>query len=232
MIKPLSPIAFVVPAFFALVQLASAQTPGGPPAPPAAVPAPTAGANRGGPPSDAFCSNDPRPEVKAFCGQLSELLREVKAGKSLSDVRPVLVFLNPANPQAINTVIPVIVRQFAAKAALQTASQLSTDQQLGPGSTAAGTTSLVTKAEKRDADGARSRYRCAHPFGQRTTATLSSNADELFRLVTGYSPDCVINCKQTGVEAHLLNPLNFSGRLRWPNPALPTLPLRVSGVQR
>jgi hypothetical protein len=49
-----------------------------------------------------------------------------------------------------------------------------------------------------------------------STATLNSNADELFRILTGDNPDCVMNCSKAlgghegRFQTDVLNPLNFS----------------------
>jgi hypothetical protein len=95
---------------------------------------------------------------------------------------------------------------------LQAANQLRTDQQLAPGATASGTTSLVAKAGSAT----------LMSFGLNTgvltrtingsTSTLTANADELFRLVTGSDAEvCTTNCDKQGFgHKYLLNPLNLA----------------------
>jgi len=168
----------------------------------------------GTPIPDRFCNSDPRTEVRSFCPWLSELLRNAQA-RSEADLRNTLDRLNPANPTASNILIPALSGRLALKSAqgnlLQAANQLRTDQQFGPGSTVAGTTSLVTKAGGAALLGLALDTGALTRTVNGTTATLSSNADELFRLLTGISPDCVINCAEGGFQGHVLNPLSLFG---------------------
>jgi hypothetical protein len=161
-----------------------------------------------------FCKNDSRTEVRAFCPWLSELLDGAQAKKSQAALQNDLNNLNPANPKALPHTVSAIAIQLAATtqatSLLQTANQLRTDQQLGANSASSGTTSLVTKA------GSAALLGMALDTGALTrsvngaTATVSANSDELYRVISGTHPDCVINCKESGFESHFLNWLNLS----------------------
>lgn len=161
-----------------------------------------------------FCKNDSRAEVRAFCPWLTELLEGAQAKKSQTTLQNDLDNLNPANPKALShTAIAIAVQLAATTEAsdlLQAANQLRTDEQLGANSTSSGTTSLVTKA------GSAALIGMALDTGALTrsvngaTATVSANSDELYRIITGTHPDCVINCKENGFEDHFLDWLNLS----------------------
>jgi len=132
-----------------------------------------------------------------------------------------LGFVNPSDINARPFVLSAIAKDLALQSAvaslantaglLQAANQLRTDQQLGPTATAAGTTSLVSKAGSST----------LMSFGLNTgvltrtvngsTATLTANADELFRLITQSDEEvCTSNCTEQGFgHKYLLNPLNF-----------------------
>src|SRR5215472_563226 len=107
-------------------------------------------------PDMAFCANDPDDAVREFCPQLAGLLKAAQneKAKKVEDVRTDLqATLNQINPLSDRTEQPfvfAVANRFAIQAAstslIQAANQLRTDQQLGPGATTAGTTSLVTKA--------------------------------------------------------------------------------------
>jgi len=103
-------------------------------------------------------------------------------------------------------------------AAAQSTGVLRTDQQFSSSSNASGTTSLVAKA------GSAELLALAVDTGALTqsvngsTATLTANADEIFRLITGYQPDCLMNCGKNGApsrafERDVLNPLNFTATM-------------------
>ena len=130
-------------------------------------------------------------------------------------MQPILNEINPLSEHNVQTFVFAVSKQFAIQAAstslIQAANQLRTDQQLGPAATAAGTTSLVSKA------GSATLMSFGLDTGvltrsvNGTTATLNTNADELFRLITGSNADCVMNCPKGGkFEQYALNPLNLS----------------------
>jgi hypothetical protein len=171
-------------------------------------------------------------EGTAFCDPLEKLFNAAKSnppkpGETDAEVLTRLGgFLNNVNPtgtHARSTVLDAITRSSAIQsvtsqinkqastALVQAANQLNTNQQLGPGSSAAGTTSLVTKA------GSATLMDLALDTGTLTrtvnggTATLTANADEIYRLITGSGEIvCSMNCKSGPVEKRLLDPLNFA----------------------
>src|ERR1700678_2094638 len=106
-------------------------------------------------PPPAFCANDPDDAVRQFCPLLGQLLDGAQKGKTKSpadlrnDLQPILDQVSPLDQRTEQTFVFAVANGFAAQAAstslIQAANQLRTDQQLGPGSTAAGTTSLVSK---------------------------------------------------------------------------------------
>jgi hypothetical protein len=182
-----------------------------------------------------FCA-DSRPEIQAFCQRLGAVMdgvranplppdqatRDAKKDAILAQHRVELGFVNPSDINARPFVLGAIAKGLAFRAAaasfantaglLQAANQLRTDQQLGPTATAAGTTSLVAKA------GSATLLDFGLDTGVLTrtvngsTATLNTNADELFRLITGSAEElCTSNCTQQGFShKYLLNPLNLA----------------------
>ena len=161
--------------------------------------------------------------MKQFCPWLSELLRiassESKAGKTkdqiANDVRYDLHYLDPATEEGQNTPVDTVTKkalkdaiQNEAQSVLQAANQMTTNQQLGSLSSAAGTTSLVSKA------GSAAITNLAVDSGALTrsvngsTATLTANTDEIFNLVTG-TPEYDLNVSQSAFENHVLNPLSL-----------------------
>jgi hypothetical protein len=152
---------------------------------------------------------------------LATLLAEAKkqTGKKPEDartvLRPFLDLINPLSAHNEQAFVFAVADQFAIQAAstslIQAANQLRTDQQQGPAATTAGTTSLVSKA------GSATLMSFGLDTGvltrsvNGTTATLNTNADELYRLITGSNPDCVMNCPKGGkFEQYALNPLGLS----------------------
>lgn len=173
------------------------------------------------PPDSAFCANDPDDAVREFCPQLAHLLdaaqseKAKKAEDARTDLQPTLDQINPLSARTEQPFVFAVANHFAVQAAstslIQAANQLRTDQQLGPGATTAGTTSLVNKA------GSATLMSLGLDTGvltrsvNGTTATLNTNADQLFRLITGSNPDCVMNCPKGGkFEQYALNPLNLA----------------------
>lgn len=181
-----------------------------------------------------FCA-DGRAEVQAFCQRLAAVMASVRADPAAADRNTrdankdlllarhggELSFVDPSDPNARPFVLGAIAKRLAVQAAaaslantagvLQAANQLRTDQQLGPGATAAGTSSLVAKA------GSATLMSLALDTGVLTrtvngsTATLTANADEVFRLISGSDEEiCTSNCAQQGFgHKYLLNPLNL-----------------------
>ena len=163
--NPASPLATQTPA----PPQAAATADKPPPASPAQASTAAQPANAAQPAiptqSDAFCTGDSRTEVKHFCLNLTRLLffvsGDTKVGKSsdqiASDASLYLDYLDPATEKPREEVVQAVAEVMSVNAAsaalqaesqniLQSANQMTTSQQLGAVSSAAGTTSLVSKA--------------------------------------------------------------------------------------
>lgn len=175
-------------------------------------------------PQEAFCKNDPHSEIRAYCKNLAALLNAVTAEKSLPNpmikaennkFSDSLNKLNLTDPKAVVNFITATASSLATKTAiadaLRTADQARTDQQLGSNSKASGTTSLVSKAGSAELLSLALDTGVLTQSVNGTTASLNTNADQIFRLITGSNPDCIINCGTSGqFENKVLNPTNFS----------------------
>lgn len=182
----------------------------------------------------AFCQHDSRPEVLAYCKDLAELQANVNAEKAKpapnltsanAQFTNALGKLDPTSKKGLVKFITAVASPLAAKSTvadlLRTFGQARPDRQIGPGNETSGTTSLVSTA------GSSELIALALDAGALTrsvngaTTTLSTNADQLFRLVTGNDPDCIINCKGLGQFGNkVLNPINISASfdVAQPNP--------------
>lgn len=226
--NPASPLATQTPA----PPQAAATADKPPPASPAQASTAAQPANAAQPAiptqSDAFCTGDSRTEVKHFCLNLTRLLffvsGDTKVGKSsdqiASDASLYLDYLDPATEKPREEVVQAVAEVMSVNAAsaalqaesqniLQSANQMTTSQQLGAVSSAAGTTSLVSKA------GSAAITNLAVDSGALTrsvngsTATLTANVDELYSLVTG-TPEYNLGGNQSGFERYVLNPLGLT----------------------
>jgi hypothetical protein len=192
-----------------------AQTPGGvqsacPVPGPTPIPAP----------QKAFCEKDSRPEVAAFCENLAELLRYAQANSHADKecFRSLLENLDLTTPRGVDGFITATAATFATKGAisnaLQSAGQARPDRQLSPDSNASGTTSLVSKTGSAEILSLALDAGVVTQSVNGSTATLSTNADQIFRLVTGSDPDCTVTCKSLGwFENNVLNRTNISASL-------------------
>jgi hypothetical protein len=185
-----------------------------------------------------FCEHDSRPEILAFCDSLAELQTNVNAekgnpGADLShnnaQFTNALGNLDPTNPKSLADVITAVAAPFAAKSTvsdiLRTAGQARLDRQIGPDSQANGTTSLVSKAGSSELIALALNAGVLTRSVNGATTTLSTNADQLFRLITLHDPDCIINCNGvTQFENKVLNPINISASfdVAQPNPTTTT----------
>ena len=178
----------------------------------------------------AFCEHDLRPEISAYCKDLADLQTAVNKEKknpspdlevtNQSLVNP-LSKLNIADKRATVDFITATASRFALNAAIadaiRTAGQQRLDQQLGATPSASGTTSLLSKA------GSAELVSLALDAGvltrsiNGTTATLSMNADQLFRLVTGADPTCIVTtqtCKnESWFETRVAGPTTISASM-------------------
>jgi hypothetical protein len=133
-----------------------------------------------------------------------------------------LAKLNLQSPKSVYNFITVMGPSVAANAAttsatsdaLGAAGQNRLDRQSGPGINASGTTSAVSKAGTAELLSLALEAGAITRSVNGTTTTLATNADQLFRLVTGTDPDCTVNCIDRGwFEKQILNATNISANL-------------------
>jgi hypothetical protein len=172
-----------------------------------------------------ICGNDTRPAIRAFCKDLDDFQNAVKDGIATT-VDNSSGFLNKLDfshaaatdkfitATALLLATNALLSKPAASRALQDAGQARPDRQLGSTSSASGTTSLVSTP------GSAELFSLALDTGvltrsvNGTTATLSTNADQVFRLITGSDPDCTVTCNSLGwFEDKILNRTNISASL-------------------
>jgi hypothetical protein len=168
----------------------------------------------------AFCEKDSSPEVMAFCENLANLLRYAKKnpGVNTQCFRGLEDNLDLTGRKGVDHFITATALTFATKAAisnaLQTADQQRPDQELGANSNASGTASLVSKAGSTELLSFALDTGVVTQSVNGTTSTLSTNADQIFRLITKSDPDCIVNCKSLGwFEDNVLNRITLSGSL-------------------
>jgi hypothetical protein len=165
---------------------------------------------------------DARTEVVVYCEDLAEFQQTVnrlKKSKTQVDEAAVSGPLNKLDlhlPTAAYkfVTVEIINMKAVASQALRDAGQARNDQQLSATNSKSGTTSLVSKP------GSAALLALALDAGvltrtvNGTTATLSTNGDQIFRLITGSDPDCTVTCRSLGwFEDKLLNPLAISATL-------------------
>lgn len=165
----------------------------------------------------SFCKNDSRSEIRAFCGDLTTFQTHVSAkpASTIKELKTDLDFLDLSNSHAAENITNALAVSLALTSALQTVEQSRLDKQLGAPGNASGTTSLISKAGSADL------LSLALDTGALTrsvngaTSTLSTNADQLFRLITGHNPDCMLTlvpggCGSLGwFESYVLNRTNI-----------------------
>ncbi len=164
--------------------------------------------------SAAFCNNDARHEVVAYCNDLFQFQSDVNAGAEAN--YPVdLNFLDLSKSAATDKFIPLVSDNIASLATtafsgLPSGTVQTPDQQSGAGGNSSGTTSLVSTA------GSAALLSLALDTGaltrsiNGTTATLNANADEIYRTITRNMPDCILNCGKIGwFENRILNQTNI-----------------------
>lgn len=186
-----------------------------------------AGAVRSDGADQDFCQHESS-VVRNFCTPLKRLRESAQARGSgetdanfLSRLQSDLNQVNPLSPSTSQGIAEALSAELAgrvdlSKVASQIAPSLSVanllrpDQQLSSGNTAAGTTSLVTKAGSASLLGLALDTGALTRSVNGTTATLSANADQLYRTITKADPLCPMNCnRQNGLDA-ALNSLNFT----------------------
>jgi hypothetical protein len=173
----------------------------------------------------SICATDTRPGIRAFCKDLDEFQKAVTAG-SATTVDDASGFLNKLDfshaastnkfitATAPRLLIGQAASKVAASGALQDAGQARPDRQLSPRGNTSGTTSLVSKAGSAELLSLGLDTGALVRSVNGATATLTSNADQLFRLVTGSDPDCTVTCTSLGwFETKVLSPTNISASL-------------------
>lgn len=178
----------------------------------------------------AFCKNDRRPEINAYCADLAQLQTRVNEEKTLktpdlsvknSNFTDSLNKLNITKQRALDDFITATAVRFAANqvisSALRGAGQQRPDQQFSPDNNASGTTSLVSKAGSAELLSFALNSGVVTQSVNGTTATVSTNADQFFRLITQSNPDCIVTtdqCRSRGwFEDKILTPTNVSAGL-------------------
>jgi hypothetical protein len=173
-----------------------------------------------------FCQ-DSRPDVRAYCKDLNDLQAAVNGGATKAQARESLNNLDltqaAATSQFITATSNVVVAKALASAvsskavasnAMQDAGQARLDRQASPSTDTSGTTSLVSKAGSSELLSLALDTGALTESVNGTTATLNTNADQVFRLITGNDPDCTVTCTGVGrFESYVLNPLNISASL-------------------
>ncbi len=177
-----------------------------------------------------FCEHDLRPEIVAYCKDLADL--QTVVNKEKKSPTPNLTVANPTfvnalsklditSKRGVDNFIAASAARFALNTAiadaLRTAGQQRPDQQLGSTASASGTTSLLSKA------GSAELVSLALDAGvltrsiNGTTATLAMNSDQLFRLITGGDPTCIVttqSCKSGNwFESRVISPTTISASM-------------------
>lgn len=173
-------------------------------------------------PDMSFCQNDVRPEVQAFCKRLALIQAYANANPGVNSAcfRNLLLNVDLVAPgTTFNESMPAFIYATGTTLALKTAisnvlrdvGQSRPDQQFGSSSQSSGTTSLVSKAGSSELLSFAVDSGILTKSVNGTTTTVNTNADQVFRLVTGSDPDCTITCKKLGwFENKVLNFTNIS----------------------
>lgn len=174
----------------------------------------------------ATCKAHQKTAILAYCDTLVAFQKSVTDGttKTVADARPFLNKLDLTKPNAAFNFITVAANQYlltgvlnlaqsklTANTAMADAGQARIDQQFSAPTTANGTTSLVSKPGSADLLSLALDAGVLTRSVNGTATTISTNADQVFRLITGNDPDCTVTCKSLGgFENRVLNPLNVS----------------------
>lgn len=164
----------------------------------------------------SFCSKDPRAEITEFCDRLAELLSYAQANPKVNPkcFEPRLDDLDLKNKKTSPSLIGAVALRSATIAAtssaLSAAGQQRLDQQRGADTNASGTTTLVSKAGSAELLSLALDSGAVTQTVNGTTSTISANADELFRVITGNQPDCTVTCNGGWFENKILNQTNIS----------------------
>ena len=165
---------------------------------------------------EAFCKNDRRFVIRIYCKDLGDFQSAVNSGTATTPAkaRNLLNQLDLSNPDAVFDFITAAATKIAISGALRDADQSRLDQQLGTNSNSSGATSLVSKAGSAELLALALNTGVLTRSVNGTTATLSTNADQMFRLITGSDPDCTVTCNSRAwFESKILNQSNISASL-------------------
>jgi hypothetical protein len=188
--------------------------------------------------AQAFCHDNPKSEIRAFCPDLAELqsivskaaiARNPNLDSTNPDFTDALNKLNLASPRAVVNFITATAAAFATRSAasnaLQDAGQARPDRQLGTNANQSGTTSLVSKAGSAELLSLALDAGALTQSVKGTTATLGMNGDQIFRLITGSDPDCTVTCNSLGwLENKVLNPINITSIINLAQQSTTTTP--------
>jgi len=171
---------------------------------------------------------DPRPEIRYFCHDLTQFQTDVNANKAGApkDFRDDFNQLDLARAASTYKFISAVAISSSAKtaaagatSALQDAGQARPDRQLSAPNNANGTTSLVSKAGSAELLSLALDSGALTQSVNGTTTSLSTNADQLFRLVTGSDPDCTVTCSGGWFEDKILSPTTILASLNLAQPS-------------
>ena len=189
-------------------------------------------------PDMSFCRNDARPEIQAFCKKLARIQTYANAnpGVDSSCFRSLLLNVdltadvdqtfNAATPTFIYATGPTLAVKTVISSVLRDIGQSRPDQQLGSSSEASGTTTLVSKAGSSELLSFAVDSGVLTKSVSGTTTTVNTNADQIFRLVTGSDPDCTLTCKKLGwFENKVLNFTNISAAFDLAEQSTTTAPI-------
>jgi hypothetical protein len=184
-----------------------------------------------------FCDKDSRFEVRTFCKDLDRFQKDVNTAKAKAkdkeldpdDFKSDLNHLDLQSPDSRSSLVTVLGPKATAKQAFKVvssaaksvtsdaasaSSQQRIDQQLSPSSTASGTTSLVSKAGSAQLLSLGLDTGALTRSVNGTTVTLTTNADQVFRLITNDDPDCTVTCVDSGwFHKRILSPVTLSASL-------------------
>src|SRR5258708_18636030 len=181
-----------------------------------------------------FCDRDEPSEIAAYCQALTDFQSAVNEAKAkeaeggpaptINNFKNMLNRLDFSHADAAANFIRAAAGSYAAalaastaltKAATLTASSdagaVRPDQQFGSSGNTSGTTTLVSKAGSAELFSLALDTGALTQSANGTTTTLSTNVDQVFRLITGRDPDCTVTCKNLGwFEDKVLNPITIS----------------------
>jgi hypothetical protein len=156
-------------------------------------------------PDMRFCSKSSRKaEVQKVCRPLALLRDYVKAFPDVPD-GCFQTWTDPLNFTGDNGTpffILATATQFATTSAItdvfHDVAQARPDRQTSAASNASGTTSLVSKAGSAELLSLALDTGVLTQSVNGTTATFTTNADQVFRLITNHDPDCTVTCGSQG----------------------------------